>query len=77
MKNRIWAILIAMAMLLAMAPAALAETATGTGTAKGFGGDITVTVTLEDGVITAVEATGDSETDGIGKNIINEPASAA
>ena len=72
MRNRIWAILIAMAMLLAIAPAALAETTTGTGTAKGFGGDITVTVTLEDGVITAVEATGDSETDGIGKNIIDE-----
>ena len=72
MRNRIWALLIALAMLLSLAPAALAETATGTGTAKGFGGDITVTVTLEDGVITNVEATGDSETDGIGKNIINE-----
>ncbi len=72
MRNRIWALLLALAMLLTMAPAALAETATGTGTAKGFGGDITVTVTLEDGTITAVEATGDSETDGIGKNIINE-----
>ena len=72
MKNRIFALLIALAMLLALAPAALADEVTGTGTAKGFGGDITVTVTLKDGVITNVEAAGDSETDGIGKNIIAE-----
>ena len=70
MKNRIWAILIAMAMLLALVPAALAET--GSGTAKGFGGDVTVTVTVEDGIITDVQAEGASETDGIGKNIISE-----
>ncbi len=70
MKRRLFALLIAAAMLLATLPAALAET--GTGTAKGFGGDVTVTVTVEDGVITAVEAVGDSETDGIGKNIIAE-----
>ena len=72
MKQRIFALIIAAAMLLAMAPAALAETATGTGTAQGFGGEISVTVTLEDGVLTDVQATGDSETDGIGKNIIKE-----
>ncbi|MGX8705541.1 MAG: FAD-dependent oxidoreductase, partial [bacterium] len=72
MKNRIWALLLALAMLLTLAPTALADTATGTGTAKGFGGDITVTVTLEDGVITAVEAVGESETAGIGQNIITE-----
>ena len=70
MKRRLFALLIAAAMLLLTVPAALAET--GTGTAKGFGGDVTVTVTVEDGVITAVEAVGDSETDGIGKNIIAE-----
>ena len=70
MKRRLFALLIAAAMLLVTVPAALAET--GTGTAKGFGGDVTVTVTVEDGVITAVEAAGDSETDGIGKNIIAE-----
>ena len=72
MSKRIWALIIAAAMLLAMATTALAETATGTGTAAGFGGEISVTVTLEDGVITDVQATGDSETDGIGRNIINE-----
>ncbi len=72
MKKRVFALCLALAMLLAMVPAALADTATGTGTAQGYGGEITVTVTLEDGVITAVEAVGDDETDGIGKNIINE-----
>ena len=76
MRNRIIALLIAALMLLAMAPAAMAEEATGTGTAKGFGGDITVTVTLTDGVITGVEAAGESETAGIGGNIIDEWPSA-
>ncbi len=78
MKNRIFALLVAVAMLLALYPAALAEEVTGTGTAKGFGGDVTVTITLKDGVITKVEAVGDDETDGIGKNIIAEwPAAFA
>jgi len=73
MKNRIFALLLAVAMLLALVPAALADDeVTGTGTAKGYGGDITVTITLKDGVITKVEAVGDDETDGIGKNIIAE-----
>jgi len=72
MKKRILSLLLAMVMLLALVPAALADEVTGTGTAQGFGGDVTVTVTLNDGVITAVEATGDSETDGIGKNVITE-----
>ena len=78
MKNRIFALLVAVAMLLALYPAAMAEEVTGTGTAKGFGGDVTVTITLKDGVITKVEAVGDDETDGIGKNIIAEwPAAFA
>ena len=72
MRNRILSLFIALTMLLIFMPAALADTATGTGTAAGFGGDITVTVTLEDGVITAVEAVGDGETAGIGGNIIQE-----
>ena len=70
MKRRIFALLMAAAMLLTLAPAALAET--GSGTAKGFGGDITVSVTVEDGVITDVQAEGNDETDGIGKTIIAE-----
>ena len=72
MKKRILSLLVAVAMLLALVPAALAEEVTGTGTAKGFGGDVTVTITLKDGVITNVEAVGNDETDGIGKNVITE-----
>ena len=72
MKKRILSLLVAVAMLLALTPAVLAEEVTGTGTAKGFGGDVTVTITLKDGVITKVEAVGNDETDGIGKNVIAE-----
>ncbi len=77
MKKRFLALLLAAMMVLTMVPAALAEGVSGTfeGTAKGFGGDITVTLTLTDGVITDVQATGDSETAGIGsKAIENMPA---
>ena len=56
MKRRIFALLISLALLLSLVPAALAET--GSGTAKGFGGDITVNVTVEDGVIKDVQAQG-------------------
>ena len=64
MKKRFLALLTVLALLLA--PAALAAETTGTGTAKGFGGDITVTVTLTDGVISQVAIVGDMETPGIG-----------
>lgn len=36
------------------------------GTAKGYGGEVTVLLTLEDGVIKSIDATGDNETPGIG-----------
>ncbi len=72
MKNRLFAILISLIMLLAIMPAAMAEPVTGTGTAQGYGGEITVTITLEDGVITEVQAEGPDETAGIGGNIIQE-----
>ncbi|MBQ9265400.1 MAG: flavocytochrome c [Clostridia bacterium] len=65
MKNRLFALLTVLAMLLFVVPA-MADTVTGTGTAKGFGGDITVTVTLNDGVISDVVIVGDAETQGIG-----------
>lgn len=42
------------------------------GTAKSFGGDVTVSVTLTDGVITAVEAVGENETLGVGSRAIEE-----
>lgn len=53
MMKRISALLLALVMMLTMT-AAVAEEATGT--SKGFGGDVTVTVTLTDGVITEVKA---------------------
>ncbi|MBQ3425223.1 MAG: FMN-binding protein, partial [Clostridia bacterium] len=66
------AILISIAVMLTAFSVALAEEATGTGTAQGYGGEISVTITLKDGVITDVEAVGDGETSGIGGNIISE-----
>ena len=77
MKKRFLALLLAGMMVLTMAPAALADGVNGTfeGTAKGFGGDVTVTVTLTDGVMTDVKAVGVNETEGIGsKAIENMPA---
>lgn len=67
MMKRISALLLALVMMLTMT-AAVAEEATGTD--KGFGGAVTVTVTLTDGVITAVTAEGPNETDGIGSKAI-------
>jgi len=49
-----------------------AEAKSYTKTAKGFGGDVTVTVTLKDGVITDVKAEGPNETEGIGSKAIEE-----
>ncbi len=53
-------------------PAVAGEAKTLTGTAKGFGGDVTVTVTVNGDDITKVEAVGDSETQGIGSNAIEQ-----
>ena len=61
--KRFAALLIALVMMLTMVPA-MAETVTGT--AKGFGGDVTVTLTLTDGVITDAKAEGADETPGVG-----------
>ncbi|MBQ4580276.1 MAG: flavocytochrome c [Clostridia bacterium] len=61
--KRFAALLIALVMVLTMVPA-MAETATGT--AKGFGGDVTVTLTVENGVITQAKAEGADETPGVG-----------
>ena len=50
-------------------------TGSATATADGFGGPVTVTVTLENGKVTKVEADGPHETQGIGSRaIINLPA---
>ena len=61
--KRIAALLLTLVMVLSMVPA-MAETTTGT--AKGFGGDVTVTLTVENGVITAAKAEGADETPGVG-----------
>ncbi|MBE5797049.1 MAG: flavocytochrome c [Clostridiales bacterium] len=63
--KRIVALLTVLCMLLSIVPA-MAETVTGTGSAKGFGGDVTVTITVTDGVITDVKAEGADETPGVG-----------
>ena len=57
------------------APAATTEAAAPaaasyTGTAQGMGGEVSVTLTIENGVITDCAATGDKETDGIGSVVI-------
>jgi len=63
--KRIVALLTVLAMMMSIVPA-MAETVTATGTAKGFGGDVTVTLTLTDGVITEAKAEGANETPGVG-----------
>lgn len=58
------------AMLLAGSVGACAQTETAT--AQGFGGTVSVTLTVEDGVITEVTATGDGETQGIGSAAVEQ-----
>ena len=74
MKKRFLAILTAVMLLMtgmALGEAAPAEVSGDfTGTAKGFGGDVTVTVTLTDGAITAVTAEDTGETEGVGSKAI-------
>ena len=41
-----------------------------TGEAQGMGGPVRVTITLEDGVLTDVQAVGDDETPGIGTPVL-------
>jgi fumarate reductase flavoprotein subunit len=47
-----------------------AASGTATGTAQGFGGEVTVTITMENGVITEVSALGPNETPGIGSEAV-------
>lgn len=69
--KKLFSVLLCLCLALSCLGAA-AEGPTGTfeATAKGFGGDITVAVTLDNGVITAVTAVGDSETTGIGSRAV-------
>lgn len=54
------------------APAAGYQDGTYTGTAQGFGGEIQAEVTISGGKIDSVKLTGDSETDGIGTNALEQ-----
>ncbi len=63
-------LLLALVLSLILSVAALAQEVTGT--AKGFGGDVSVTLTIEGGVIAQASAVGDQETDGIGKVAIEK-----
>ena len=60
-------------LMLAIPVAALGETFTAE--APGFGGTVSVTLTIEDGKITAAEVVGDSETPGVGAAAL-EPLAA-
>ena len=73
--KRISALLIALVMMLAMVPA-MAETVTAEGTAQGFGGNVTVTLTLENGVIVDAKAEGADETPGIGTPALEQRPAA-
>lgn len=62
--KKLLAYLLTLALLLGVMPSALA--ADFSATVQGFGGDVTVTLTVEEGVLTGVTVTGDMETEGIG-----------
>ncbi len=51
---------------------AAADSGTFTGTARGYGGDVTVTITVADGAITEVTASGDDETPSIGGQAVEQ-----
>lgn len=77
MKRKILSILLCVMMVMSIAgcskeAASEVKTETYTKVAKGFGGDVTVTVTLKDGVISDVKAEGPNETNGIGSKAIEE-----
>lgn len=71
--KKVFALILAVCMVFSMGAVAQAEGVSGefTGTAMGLGGDVTVTLTLTDGKITACTATGDKETVGIGSVVID------
>ena len=72
--KKVAAIFFALLLMVFALSSAMADGVSGTfeGTAKGFGGDITVQLTLTDGVITAMTAEGASETPGVGSVAIDE-----
>lgn len=69
-----WVTMLCCLVLMCSCLHAVAQEVSGVyeGTAKGFGGEVKVSVTLADGVITAVEAEGENETSGVGSRAIEE-----
>ncbi|MBQ8092545.1 MAG: FAD-dependent oxidoreductase [Clostridia bacterium] len=57
-------------LILSIQSLVLAESYTAS--AQGFGGEVTVTLTITDGKLTNVTATGDGETDGVGSRAIED-----
>ena len=79
MKIRTSLVLLVISALLALAVFACAsapaapignKTGTATGTAQGFGGEVTVTITMADGMITDVVCKGDAESPTIGGPVL-------
>lgn len=70
MTKKTLSMLLALVMTLCLGVTAFAEDYTAT--AKGFGGDVTVTLTIEDGKLTNVQAEGPDETAGIGTMAIEQ-----
>lgn len=70
MTKKTLSMLLALVMTLCLGVTAFAEDYTAT--AKGFGGDVTVTLTIEDGKLTNVQAEGPDETAGIGSMAIEQ-----
>ncbi len=69
--KRTLAILLSLLLILAVLPTASTEGDL-CGTAQGFGGPVTVSLTVEDGLITAVDIQGEKETPGIGQKAIEQ-----
>ena len=70
--KKLLCMLLAAVMLLSMTCAATAEAVTKTAAVKGYGGEVSVTVTVEEGKITAVTAVGEKETVGLGSVAIEQ-----
>ena len=70
MMKKLLSLVLAAVLVLGVAGSVQAEELNGI--AKGFGGEVKVVVTVEDGKITAVTATGENETPGIGTKALEE-----
>lgn len=67
--KKTWILMLSLLLVCSMMTGALA--ADYTATAQGFGGDVTVTLSIEDGVLTQVAVDANSETEGIGSRAVD------